>query len=51
MAEEEGLVGCQNRLRLGQNEPVVEVVEYVDSHLSSMHRVKVRRAKDSRTLY
>ncbi len=34
MAEEEGPVGCQNRLQLGQNEPVVEVVEYVDSHLS-----------------
>ncbi len=23
-----------NRLQLGQNEPVVEVVEYADSHLS-----------------
>ncbi len=34
MAEDEGPVRCQNRLRLGQNEPVVEVVEYADSHLS-----------------
>ncbi len=34
MAEEEGPVRCQNRLQLGQNEPVVKVVEYVDSHLS-----------------
>ncbi len=34
MAEEKGLVRCQNRLRLGQNEPVIEVVEYADFHLS-----------------
>ncbi len=27
-------MSCQNCLRLGQNEPVVEVVEYADSHLS-----------------
>ncbi len=33
MAEEEGPVRCQNCLRLGQNEPVVEAVEYEDSHL------------------
>ncbi len=25
---------CSNRLQLGQNEPVVKVVEYADSHLS-----------------
>ncbi len=31
VAEEEGPVRCQNRLRLGQNEVVVEVVEYADS--------------------
>ncbi len=34
MAEEEGPVRCHNRLRLGRNEPVVEVVEYADSNLS-----------------
>ncbi len=47
MTEEGGLV----RLRLGQNEPVVEV-EYVDSHL--LHRVNMRGAMESpkgRTLY
>ncbi len=34
MAEEEGLVRYWNCLWLGQNEPVVEVVENADSHLS-----------------
>ncbi len=41
MAEEEGLVRCQNRLRLGQNEPVVKLVEYADSHLSQRRESRI----------
>ncbi len=47
MAEDEGPVRCQNRLRLGQNEPVIEVVEYADYHLSQRGESRIHASCES----